>query len=258
MNDKKSSPEGARERSERKKDIGDRLKQLRKRGGFEGQDEAYDALKKAGFKRGKESYKSYEKGAREIPPDEASLAIKVFGSPDGSFEWLFSGDREPEWGSQPQNIIRPSFVMLPRLTAREAEDMPAVYEKVKEKAKRENRLTPVTSKADHEVGPLSFLFSIEDDSMIPAFPFDERRFLPGDDVLIDPDVIPRPGDFVCAKVDAESGAVFRKYQEAENRKDPKKNFVLKPLNPNFRTQVVGSDNPGRIIGCMIRHISYRR
>jgi SOS-response transcriptional repressor LexA len=259
MATKKLVVERVRKNSQRKKEIGARLLRLRK-AKFKNAEQAFEALSASGFQRGLDSYKAYEKGAREIPADEARLALEVFQSPEGSFDWLFLGDEEPEWGGQAQRIAaRPSLVMLPRLTAREAAMIPLAFETVKEQAKKENRLQPVASRPGHEIGPKSFLMPIEDDSMVPTFPYEERRFLPGDDVLIDPDVRPKPGDFVCAHVKSQSTAIFRKWQESDSRFDPEKHFVLKPLNSNYSTETVNpKTNPGRVIGCMIQHISYRR
>jgi|GEM_PF-2647856 len=259
MTTKKLVVERTKKNSERRKKIGARLFQLRK-AKFNNTDLAFEALRSAGFQRGVDSYRAYEKGTREIPADEARLALGVFESPEGSFDWLFLGDEEPEWGSRPQHTAaRPRLLMLPRLTAREAVMIPSAFETVKEQAKKENRLQPVASKPGHEIGPNSFLMPIEDDSMVPSFPYEERRFLPGDDVLIDPDVRPKPGDFVCAQVKSEDTAIFRKWQESDSRLDPEKNFILKPLNGSYRTESVNpKTNPGRVIGCMIQHISYRR
>jgi len=243
----------------RRKEVGRRLRILRK-AKFPNPELAFEVLQQAGFQRGLDSYKAYEKGARKIPSDEARLALQVFESPDGSFDWLFLGDEEPEWGSQTQRLAaRPSLLMLPRLTAGEAVMIPSAFEAVKEKAKKENRLHPVVSRPGHEIGPKAYLMPIDDDSMIPNTPFEERRFLPGDDVLIDPDVKPRPGDFVAAHLKSEDTAVFRRWQESDGRLDAEKHFVLKPLNASYRTEVVNpKTNPARVIGCMIQHISYRR
>lgn len=240
------------------KEIGARLKSFRKVH-YKSADQAFNALKSVGFSRGIESYKKYEKGERRIPADEAKLALTVFGAPDGAFEYLYSDDVEFKWGSQAGDENSPSILLLPRLTAREAAKMPGDFASISIIARKEKRVDPVPTRSKLKIGPQSFLYAIEDDSMIPSTPFEGRRFIPGDDVLIDPDVSPRPGDFVFAVVGSEARGIFRQWQESErDAADPETCFVLKPLNTNFRTENINPDtNPGHVVGCMIQHIIYR-
>lgn len=241
-----------------RKQIGHRLAELRS-AKFDTQEMAFEALAAAGFKRGIDSYKSYEKGRSRIPVDEAQLALEVFGVP-GALEYLYSGNEKYKRGGQSGDETSPSILLLPRLTAREAAEMPVAFERVSITAKRENRVDPVPTRSGFKIGPRAFLYAIEDDSMVPRSPFEPKRFEVGDDVLIDPSVKPRPGDFVFASLGAGSKGIFRQWEETDtDRADPEKYFVLKPLNTSFRTENVNPEtNPGRVVGCMIQHISYRK
>lgn len=241
-----------------RKQIGHRLAELRS-AKFDTQEKAFEALAAAGFKRGIDSYKSYEKGRSRIPVDEAQLALEVFGAP-GALEYLYSGNENYKRGGQSGDDNSPSILLLPRLTAREAAEMPVAFERVSVTARRENRIDPVPTRSGTKIGPRAFLYTIEDDSMLPRSPFEPKRFEQGDDVLIDPSVTPRPGDFVFASLDADTRGIFRQWEEADNDGgDKRKYFVLKPLNSSFKTENVNpKTNPGRVVGCMIQHISYRK
>lgn len=92
-----------------------------------------------------------------------------------------------------------------------------------------------------DLSPSVFAIDILDDSMSPVF-------LPGDHVIIDPDISPLPGDFVLAKT--PKGRVFRKYRLL-NEED----FSLVPLNEDYPT--IG--NASAVIdGVMIEHRRYRK
>ena len=51
----------------------------------------------------------------------------------------------------------------------------------------------------------AFALVVEGESMI-------GEFYPGDIVIVDPEVAPRPGDYVVAKMAAEDAVMFRKYR----------------------------------------------
>ena len=103
---------------------------------------------------------------------------------------------------------------------------------------------------DDEWSKWTFALEIEGDSMIPAFQA-------GDRVLIDPEVSPRPGDFVAAKNDGE-GATFKKYRARGMDSRGNAIFELVPLNPDYET--LRSDvQPLVVIGVMVEHRrKYRR
>ncbi len=86
----------------------------------------------------------------------------------------------------------------------------------------------------------------------------EPDFREGDKVIIDPEIQPRPGDYVVAKLANENEATFKKYRPRGSDKDGRPTIELVPLNPDWPTLVVDSDHPGRIIGTMVEHRRYRQ
>jgi len=103
---------------------------------------------------------------------------------------------------------------------------------------------------DDEASKWSFFLEIDGDSMLP-------EFKPGDRILIDPDVAPRPGDFVAAK-NSKDEATFKKYRVRGQSETGETLFDLVPLNEDFET--LQSDKTHlTIIGTMVEHRrKYRR
>lgn len=97
---------------------------------------------------------------------------------------------------------------------------------------------------DDDASQWSFFLEIEGDSMLPDF-------RPGDRVLIDPDVLPRPGDFVAAR-NTKQEATFKKYRVRGINEAGQEIFELVPLNDDY--PVLRSDEQHLIvIGTMIEH-----
>lgn len=102
---------------------------------------------------------------------------------------------------------------------------------------------------DLELSGSAFALEIKGESMLP-------EFRPGDRVIIDPEVMPAPGDFVVAKNGAEE-ATFKKYRPRSIDAAGNTVFELVPLNedfPSMRSDVV----PIRIVGTMVEHRKYRK
>ena len=104
---------------------------------------------------------------------------------------------------------------------------------------------------DLRVSSSTFALVIEDRSMEPDFQ-------PGDKVIIDPMVRPRPGDFVVAKRDNDQEATFKKYRLRSLDEQGCDVIELKPLNLDWLTVMIDRDNPGHIVGTMVEHRRYRR
>jgi len=103
--------------------------------------------------------------------------------------------------------------------------------------------------AESRISSSSFALEIRGESMLP-------QFREGDRVIIDPDVVPQPGDMVVAKNGGEE-ATFKKYRPRGVGEDGKEIFELVPLNedyPSMRSDVT----PLVIIGTMVEHRQYRR
>lgn len=104
---------------------------------------------------------------------------------------------------------------------------------------------------DLRVSSSTFALVIEGRSMEP-------EFQPGDKVIIDPLVRPRPGDFVVAKRDNDQEATFKKYRLRSQDEQGRDVIELKPLNSDWPTLMIDQDNPGHIVGTMVEHRRYRR
>ncbi len=104
---------------------------------------------------------------------------------------------------------------------------------------------------DLRVSSGTFALVIDDRSMEPDFQ-------PGDKVIIDPMVRPRPGDFVIAKRDNDQEATFKKYRLRSQDEHGRDVIELTPLNSDWPTLMIDRDNPGHIVGTMVEHRRYRR
>ncbi len=84
-----------------------------------------------------------------------------------------------------------------------------------------------------------------------------EEFQPGDVVIIDPELIPIPGDFV--QVDMDDGrTLFRQYRPIFTRKGSPPAFELIACNKNWHSERVDADNPGKVKGVMSERIVPRR
>lgn len=102
---------------------------------------------------------------------------------------------------------------------------------------------------DLELSGSAFALEIKGDSMLP-------EFKPGDRVIIDPAVVPQPGDYVVAK-NGDNEATFKKYRPREVNQHGDLVFELVPLNedyPSMRSDVTSI----RILGTMVEHRKYRK
>ncbi|KKB86452.1 hypothetical protein VW29_02510 [Devosia limi DSM 17137] len=99
-------------------------------------------------------------------------------------------------------------------------------------------------------GP-TFALEIDGESMMP-------EFKPGDVIIVDTGLEPIPGDYVVAALEGESEATFKKYRPRGNDADGKPVIELAPLNPDYPSLTISSKSPGRIVGTMKEHRSFRR
>ncbi len=104
---------------------------------------------------------------------------------------------------------------------------------------------------DGDYGVRTFALEIEGESMLPDFK-------PGDVVIIDPDVQPMPGDFVVAKRGDDDGATFKRLRMVGPFRDGRQEVDLVPLNQDWPTLRLDEEHPGRVVGVMVEHRSFRR
>lgn len=102
---------------------------------------------------------------------------------------------------------------------------------------------------DLDLSSGAFALRIKGDSMLP-------EFREGDVVIIDPAVLPLPGDYVVAK-NGENEATFKKYRPKGLNEQGQQVIELVPLNedyPSIRSDIT----PIQIIGTMVEHRRYRK
>jgi len=119
----------------------------------------------------------------------------------------------------------------------------------------ESAISPATSETEkflfteRNLSIDAFAVEVKDNSMLP-------EFKPGDRIIVDPDIVPKPGDFVIARCAKEKEATFRKYRPRGKGADGKDIYVLTPLNedyPSTRSDVVSI----ALIGVVIEWRRYR-
>lgn len=104
--------------------------------------------------------------------------------------------------------------------------------------------------AEH-LSRVAFALKIEGNSMAP-------EFQPGDVIVVDPNIQPRPGDLVVAKLDGEEKATFKKYRDRGMDAAGSRVIELVPLNPDYPTLRLDTETPGKIIATMVEHRRRRR
>jgi SOS-response transcriptional repressor LexA len=96
----------------------------------------------------------------------------------------------------------------------------------------------------------SFALVMQDNSMAPVF-------MPGDIVIIDPEIKPQPGEFVAVRLTEDKECViFRKYRPLPGNGSLK--FELVALNEDWSKTIINDKNAGEIIGTLIEHRCRRR
>lgn len=110
---------------------------------------------------------------------------------------------------------------------------------------------------DLDVSSRAFALEIKGFSMKAPAGSSTDSFSPGDRIIVDCEVSPRPGDFVVAK-NGGNEATFKKYRLVKVDDEGREIFELVPLNPDFPT-IRSDEQHLEIIGTMLEHRkSYRR
>jgi SOS-response transcriptional repressor LexA len=86
----------------------------------------------------------------------------------------------------------------------------------------------------------------------------EPEFRQGDRVIVDPAIVPVPGDYVVAKLSDEGEATFKKYRPGPVVGGQPTRIELVPLNPDWPIMSIDKRHPGRILATMVEHHRYRR
>jgi SOS-response transcriptional repressor LexA len=99
--------------------------------------------------------------------------------------------------------------------------------------------------ANNEFSPWVFALEIEDESMAPEFRVHDR-------ILIDPKLLPDPGDFVVVQHGKQDEVILRKYKHRGKDNLGNTIFDLTPINDDYPT--VKSDvEDVTILGVLIEH-----
>ncbi|MBY0243025.1 MAG: helix-turn-helix domain-containing protein [Burkholderiaceae bacterium] len=153
--------------------------------------------------------------------------------------WLLNGDPEPmtpfDKNVTPSSMSRRAIPVISAIQAGLAREITEPYVPGDGYA---------TIYADDEYSKWAFGLDIEGDSMLP-------EFQPGDRVIIEPEWIPRPGEYVAAK-NGRQEATFKKYRQRGIDSNGNDVFELVPLNPDYPT-VRSDETPLTIIGVMAEH-----
>ncbi|MBJ9659838.1 LexA family protein [Burkholderia gladioli] len=102
---------------------------------------------------------------------------------------------------------------------------------------------------DLDLSDGAFALEIDGLSMAP-------EFNPGDRVIVEPALTPRPGDCVVAKNGHEE-ATFKRYRVRGINAAGQEVFELVPLNPDYPT-INSEHEPVTIIAVMVEHRRYRK
>ena len=106
-----------------------------------------------------------------------------------------------------------------------------------------------------DIGPRAFAVEVEGESMLVNPPkAGEVSYKSGDFIVCDPDAAYKPGDLVIAKRDHDEEATFKKYRPVGPDKDGNEIIDLVPLNEDWPKIRIDADNPGHIVGKVVRHL----
>lgn len=160
--------------------------------------------------------------------------------------WIVTGDGEKKVASSVHGNVAPAQIgarRVPLISSVQAGRMTEAVDPFPPGAAFEYLLT------DLDLSEHAFALEIEGLSMTPDFN-------PGDRVIIEPAIQPRPGDFVVAKNGREE-ATFKRYRARGVDALGREAFELVPLNPDYPT-INSEAEPVRIIGVMVEHRRYRK
>jgi SOS-response transcriptional repressor LexA len=125
------------------------------------------------------------------------------------------------------------------------------YREVMEHHAEELTIVGIDQELAKVTSPHAFALEIKGDSMAPLFK-------PGDIIVVDPDVKPKPGEFVVAKLQKDNAVVLRKYRPLDKNGTGAEKFELTAVNEDWPIIIVDNKNPGEILGTLIEHRCRRR
>ena len=216
--------------------LGKRLEHARERAGMKQKDVAEH------FGISSQAVSQWE--ADRTRPDSQRLAAlaRLFAL---RLDWLLAGEGPMTWAGGGEASPQDAGTPVPVIDRVQAGDWSEVHDPYALGSGEEYLLT------DLRVSDHTFALVIEGTSMAP-------EFQPGDKVIIDPALAPRPGDLVVAKREKDQEATFKKYRLRSQDERGRDVIELVPLNADWPTLLIDAGNPGHIIGTMVEHRRYRR
>ncbi len=160
-------------------------------------------------------------------------------------DWLLAGEGPMAGPAEGEASPQDAGTLVPVIDRVQAGDWTEVHDPYAMGSGEDYLLT------DLKVSDHTFALVIEGTSMAP-------EFQPGDKVVIDPALAPRPGDLVVAKREKDQEATFKKYRLRAQDERGRDVIELVPLNLDWPTLLIDAGNPGHIIGTMVEHRRYRR
>ena len=185
----------------------------------------------------------FEKDLDNITKD---YLIKISKAYNCSMDWLISGEGAMDRGAHANNgrEVQHNSRRVPVLSYIQAGDPRPVVDSYMAGAGMSD--VAVDNETDQVLSMESFALVVAGNSMAPAF-------RDGDIVVVDPDEKPQPGDVVVAVLDHDSEATIKKYRSRGNDASGHHVFELVPLNEDYHTIIVSSENPGHIVGTVVEH-----
>ncbi|CZP45569.1 LexA repressor [Legionella pneumophila] len=179
---------------------------------------------------------NYERGDRTPGPTEIKLladALEV----SASYLMCLTDNRE---GKMAKSLGMGA--LIPILDYKQATEPTAFIQKIKEDVDTKVEFIPVSTAVSDIIGKNAFALQIKDESMMPEFRIN-------DVLIVDPDISPKPGDFIVALIEGEQEVIVRKYKQLSAYKDAQQ-FELIALNEDWADIRVGSDEmQAQINGC---------
>ncbi|MFB0769885.1 LexA family protein [Aeromonas salmonicida] len=212
----------------------ERIKELRKKHGLT-QQKLGELI---GVK--KSSISQWENDEHSPSGDNLAQLSKVFGV---SAHWLSTGKGSPELSNVEPAVI-PQGSRVPILSYVQAGNWREMCEQA---TTFDGNVEYVTASVD--IGPCGFGLWMRGDSMLP-------QFKEGDLIIVDPDEVPQPGDYVVAR-NGNNEATFKKYRPRGIDENGQEVFELVPLNDDYPS--MHSDRQHiQIIGVMVEHRIFRK
>lgn len=212
-----------------KKAIGERICEARKAKGL--------TLKELGNIAGdlkQTRLTNWEKGARTPGPEEIKLLASALDV-SAAYLMCLSDDKESFSSKGPSRLV-------PLLNSHQVSDFSSYVQ-----TENQNEMTMIAISLEllPNLSDNAFAFKIVDESMMPEFRVN-------DVIIIDPNLSPKPSDFVVAVVEGE--VIVRKFKQLSASKDSNE-YELVALNDDWANSHVKSNEQGRYIaGTMLQNI----